>query len=164
MNCKFLAVTAVAMLTATSSSAADRVAGRQAPAVLPAPAEGQGQVLFWRSGAMYGSVMGCGVNIGTERISSLGAGHYFIMPLAPGSYQFNAKSEAKDVLDIAVKAGETSYVKCTIKMGIMVGRPNLSPSTAEEYEKKHGDLKYVDSDDIGPKVLSDPAPAAPTQP
>lgn len=104
--------------------------------------------------------MGCGVNIGEERISALGAGHYFILPLSPGTYQFNAKSEAKDVLDVEVKPGETSFVKCTIKMGIMVGRPNLSPSTAEEYEKKRGDLKYVDSDDVGPKVAPDPGPVA----
>lgn len=150
-----------AMIAATSASAADRVPGRPAPATLPTPPEGQGQVLFWRSGTVVGSGMGCGVNLGTERISALGAGHYFLLPLAPGSYQFNAKSEAKDVLDVAVKAGETTYVKCTIKMGIMVGRPNLSPSTAEEYEKKRGDLKYVDSDDLGPNVLADPGPATP---
>lgn len=117
-------------------------------------------MLFWRSGTLVGTAMGCGVNLGQERISALGAGHYFILPLAPGNYEFNAKSEAKDVLEVSVKPGETTFVKCTIKMGIMVGRPNLSPSTAEEYEKKRGDLKYVDSDDIGSKVLPDPVAAA----
>uniref|UniRef100_UPI0013DD1AFA DUF2846 domain-containing protein n=1 Tax=Sandarakinorhabdus rubra TaxID=2672568 RepID=UPI0013DD1AFA len=134
--------------------------GRPAPASLPAPPEGQGQVLFWRSGTVVGSGMGCGVNLGAERISALGAGHYFLMALPPGTHEFNAKSEAKDRLSVEVKAGETSYVKCTIKMGIMVGRPNLSASTAAEYEKKRGDLKYVDSDDLGAKALPDPAPPA----
>jgi hypothetical protein len=159
MRKDILLVAAAALFTASPGITADRVQGRLAPAALPAPPEGQGQILFWRSSTVVGSGMGCGVNLGTERVSALGAGHYFILPMTPGSYQFNAKSEAKDVLDVAVKAGETSFVKCTIKMGIMVGRPNLSPSTAEEYEKKRGDLKYVDSDDIGSKVLPDPAPA-----
>lgn len=154
---------AVVMMTVTAAlcsgtmvNAAERVPGSQAPATLPVPAEGLGQVLFWRSGTVVGTAMGCGVNDGTERISALGAGHYFILPLPPGAHTFNAKSEAKDVLEVAVKAGETTFVKCTIKMGIMVGRPNLSPSSVDEYEKKRGDLKYVDSDDIGPKVLPDP--------
>ncbi len=155
---------ALALLSATAAHGAERVPGRPAPASLPTPQEGQGQILFWRSGTVVGSGMGCGVNLGTERLSALGAGHYFILPMAPGTYQFNAKSEAKDVLDVAVKAGETSYVKCTIKMGLMMGRPNLSPSTAAEYEKKRGDLKYVDSDDIGPKVLADPGPAPAANP
>ncbi|WP_310497017.1 DUF2846 domain-containing protein [Sandarakinorhabdus sp.] len=164
MQIRFVAATLVALFAAAASAAADKTEGRPAPATLPAPAEGQGQVLFWRSGTVVGGGMGCGVNIGKERISALGAGHYFILPLPPGAHQFNAKSEAKDVLNVEVKPGETSYVKCTIKMGIMVGRPNLSPSTAEEYEKKRGDLKYVDSDDIGAKVMPDPSPAVAATP
>lgn len=104
--------------------------------------------------------MGCGVNIGKERVSALGAGKYFVVNLDPGAYEFNAKSEAKDVLNLEVDSGETTYVKCTIKMGIMAGRPNLSPSNAEEFATKRDSLKYVDSDDIGPMVLPDPGSSA----
>lgn len=135
--------------------------GQKASAALPAPPEGQGQVIFWRSGSMVGGALGCGVNIGEERISALGTGKYFVLNLAPGTYEFNAKSEAKDNLTLEVDPGETYFVKCTIRMGVMVGRPNLSPSTKEEFEGKKKDLRYVDSDDHGPKVLPDPASAAP---
>lgn len=130
--------------------------GRPAPGELPAVPEGMGRIVFWRSGTYVGGGMGCGVNIGTERISALGAGKYFVLELKPGPYEFNAKSEAKDVLNTEVEAGETGYVKCTIRMGLMVGRPNLSPSTVEEYVEKRDGLKYVDSDDVGPKVMPDP--------
>lgn len=139
------------------ADAGERVKGRLAPAIVPAPPEGLGQVLFWRSGTIMGGSMGCGVNAGDERISALGAGHYFIVALPPGNHVFNARSEARDVLEVAVRPAETAYVKCTIRIGIVIGRPNLSPSTAAEYENKRGDLKYVDSDDIGPKVRPDPA-------
>jgi Protein of unknown function (DUF2846) len=132
--------------------------GHAVPETLPPIADGKGRIIFWRSGTMMGGAIGCGVNIGTERISAMGAGKYFILDLAPAAYEFNAKSEAKDVLNTEVEAGETSYVKCTIRMGMMVGRPNLSPSTAEEFGEKRDSLKYVDSDDIGPKVLADPGP------
>lgn len=100
--------------------------------------------------------MGCGVNIAKERISALGAGHYFILNTAPGTYEFNAKSEAKDVLRLEVEADETYVVKCAIRMGFMAGRPNLSPSSIEEFNAKRNGMKYVDSDDLGPKVLPDP--------
>jgi len=143
-----LALIAAPAMAATKGSAT--------PEMIAAAPEGQGQIIFWRSGTMVGKAMGCGVNIGAERISALGAGRYFILNTAPGAYEFNAKSEAKDVLNLEVDAGDTTYVKCTIKMGVMAGRPNLSPSNAEEFNEKRSGLKYVDSDDIGPKVFADP--------
>ena len=138
-------------------------AGRPAPEAQPPVPDGKGRIIFWRSGTMIGGAIGCGVNIGTERISAMGAGHYFVIDLDPGAYEFNAKSEAKDVLNTEVEVGETNYVKCTIRMGMMVGRPNLSPSTAEEFSEKRKGLKYVDSDDRGPKVMADPGAVAPAQ-
>ena len=152
--------TLTAIALAISSMAVPTVAmsesGRGAPIAIPAPTEGKGQVIFWRSGTMMGAAMGCGVNIGKERISALGAGRYFVLNTAPGAYEFNAKSEAKDTLNLEVDAGEVYVVKCSIRMGLVGGRPNLAPSTLEEFNAKKKDLKYVDSDDIGGKVLADP--------
>lgn len=136
-----------------SAVAAD---GAPAPATIPAPPAGQGQIVFWRPGSLGGAAIGCGVNIGAERISALGRGKYFVLNLAPGAYEFNAKSEAKDVLNLEVEAGEVSFVKCTIRMGLMVGRPNLAPSNAGEFAAKRSSLKYIDSDDAGPRVTPDP--------
>lgn len=136
--------------------------GGPVPAVIPAPPAGQGQIVFWRPGSLGGAAIGCGVNIGTERISALGRGKYFVLNLAPGAYEFNAKSEAKDVLNLEVEPGEVSFVKCTIRMGIMVGRPNLAPSNAGEFAAKRSSLKYIDSDDAGPRVAPDPGAAGST--
>lgn len=123
--------------------------------VIPAPAEGKGQVVFYRPGGM-GFALGCGVNENGERLSALGAGKYFILPVDPGSHSYTVKSEATDLLTLEVEPGETYYVKCKIKMGIMVGRPNIAPSTQEEFDKDSAKLKYVDTDDAGPKVRPNP--------
>jgi hypothetical protein len=147
---------AASVLVACLPAAAFADPGRPAPAKLPAPPEGKGQIVFWRSGTVVGGALGCGVNIGKERISALGAGRYFILNIEPGAHEFNAKSEAKDVLNLEVDAGESYVVKCSIRMGIMSGRPNLAPSTVEEFNSKKADLKYVDSDDIGSMVVADP--------
>lgn len=130
--------------------------GAATVAALPAPPAGQGQIVFWRPGSIVGAALGCGVNQGTERISALGRGKYFLLNLAPGAYEFNAKSEAKDTLNLEVEEGEVYYVKCTIRMGIMTGRPNLAPSNAAEFSEKKAELKYVDADDVGPRVAPDP--------
>jgi len=137
--------------------------GYPVPEALPAPTDGMGQIVFWRPGALMGAAMGCGVNLGSERISALGKGKYFLLNLAPGAYEFNAKSEAKDVLNLEVEPGEVLYVKCTIRMGMMAGRPNLAPSTAAEFASKKAGLKYVDSDDHGSRVVPDPGKAGATK-
>ncbi|MEQ1688527.1 MAG: DUF2846 domain-containing protein [Sphingopyxis sp.] len=139
-----------------------RVEGMPAPAMIPAPPTGQGQVIFWRPGTMVGAAMGCGVNMGTERISALGAGHYFVVNLAPGTHEFNARSEARDALTLEIEPDEVYYVRCTIRMGFMVGRPNLAPSDAAAFNEKRDDLEYVDSDDHTATVMADPGVAAPS--
>ncbi len=154
---------ACALMIPSMAAAQDapRREGTAAPAVIPGPPAGQGQVIFWRPGTMVGAAMGCGVNMGTDRISALGAGNYFVVNLAPGTYEFNARSEARDALTLEVEDGETYYVRCTIRMGFMVGRPNLAPSDAAAFNEKRGDLEYVDSDDHSAAVLPDPGASAP---
>lgn len=156
-----LALSMVAGAAAAQDTKSARSPGTRVPATLPAPPEGMGQIRFWRSDSMMGGALGCGVNIGSERISALGRGRYLLLNLDPGAYEFNAKSEAKDVLNLEVEPGEVQYVKCTIRMGVMVGRPNLSPSNEAEFNANRTDLEYVDSDDLGPRVLPDPGLSAP---
>ncbi len=160
MKKMMLALALASATTGLSASVAVAGEGTNAPAVIPGPPAGQAQVVFWRPGTMVGGAMGCGVNMGTERISALGAGKYFVVNLAPGTHEFNARSEARDALTLEVEDGETYYVRCTIRMGLMVGRPNLSPSDVAAFNEKRGDLEYVDSDDHSATVLADPGVAS----
>lgn len=123
----------------------------QAPIAIAAPPAGKGQIIFFRTGGS-GFALGCQVNQNDQRVSALGAGRYFVHVAAPGPQTFLVSSEAKDVLNLEVEPDETQYVRCKIKMGIMVGRPNLEPSTKEEFEKQSHKLKLVDPDDMGPKA------------
>jgi hypothetical protein len=118
------------------------------PIVLPAPPEGKGQIVFFRPGGM-GFAIGCSVNENGEKISSLGAGKYFILVTDPGTHEYTVKSEAKDTLALLVEEGETQYASCKIKMGIIVGRPDIRPASEGDFrnEKK---LEMVDVDDMGP--------------
>ncbi|HEV2043637.1 MAG TPA: hypothetical protein VGR05_03050, partial [Sphingomicrobium sp.] len=61
---------------------------------------------------------------------------------------------------VEVEPDETTYVKCKISMGIMAGRPNLSPSSAEEYAKLGKKLKPVDVADMQADIAKDEAKQA----
>jgi hypothetical protein len=117
---------------------------------LPAPPAGKGQIVFFR-GSGSGAIVGCSINENSQKVSSLGDGRYFVMVADPGRHEFSVKSEAKDVLPLEVEADETQFVECRIKMGILIGRPDLAPASEEIFRKKRK-LKMVDADDMGPGV------------
>lgn len=133
-----------AVAVAPSAHAGDKPSVR-----IPAPPAGKGQIVFYRTGTIMGAAMGCAVNEHGQKISSLGSGRYFILVTDPGRHEYTVKSEAKDVLALEVEADETQYAMCRIKMGVMAGRPDLRPSTAEEFTKA-GTNRLVEADDMGP--------------
>ncbi|KPF93581.1 hypothetical protein IP81_02310 [Novosphingobium sp. AAP83] len=141
---KIMPLAALSLLYAAPVSAAS-----DAPVVIPAPPAGKGQIVFYRTGTIMGAAMGCAVNEGGQKISSLGAGRYFVLVTEPGRHEYTVKSEAKDMLALEVESGETQYAMCKIKMGIMAGRPDLRPSTEAEF-RKAGTDRLVDADDMGP--------------
>lgn len=108
---------------------------------IPAPAPGKGQVIFYRTSAM-GALLGCTARENNVEVVRLGVGKYYIVSVAPGVHEYSAKSiESKDKLKLEVEDGETYFVKCSIAMGFMSGRPKLSPSTEAEFAAKAAGVK-----------------------
>ena len=152
---KFLTAIAVAAAAPVAMTASAPVAiakdADEAAFEVPAPPEGKGQILFYRTNGIQGAALGCGIfdAEGTEKLSSLGRGTYFILASEPGERSFKAKSiESKDILTLEVEEGETQFVRCKIKMGFLSGRPNISPSSEKEFRKKYKSPKLVDADDM----------------
>ena len=146
---KVFATTVIAIFISSAPAlAAEKSDIKDAPIAIPAPPEGQGQVVFFRTGGA-GFAVGCSVNENGQKVSSLGAGRYFVMVAPPGRHEFTVKSEAKDSLALEVEAGETQYVTCRMKMGLIVARPDLAPSTEAAF-RKNAKLKLVDAEDMGP--------------
>jgi hypothetical protein len=105
-----------------------------------APPAGMGQVVFYRPGGM-GGLVSCRVNEGDKVVNRLPPGRYFVQTATPGVHEYSVHSEAKDVLRVNVEDGETQYARCSIRMGIMVGRPNLSTQDRADFEKRGKKLK-----------------------
>jgi hypothetical protein len=102
--------------------------------VIPTPPAGNGQVVFFRNSAM-GLAISCAVSENGQKVSSLPPGDYFIAIADPGKHTYAVSSEAKDLLSLEVEPNETQFAICKIKMGIMAGRPTLTPSTDAEFRK-----------------------------
>ena len=124
-----------AALAAPPALAADPAKPKKTAAAVPAPPPGMGQVVFYRSSRM-GALISCRVRENGEVVNKLPPGKYFIHQTTPGVHEYAVKSEAKDVLRVEVEEGETQYVRCAINAGIGVGRPNLSPQSREDFDKR----------------------------
>ena len=88
--------------------------------------------------------------IPVETIKSM-SGLELMRKIRDGELPFAPISEAMDYWLDTVEPGFIAFV----------GRPNLAPSSEEEFGTRRDGLKYVDSDDIGPRVLRDPGASAP---
>lgn len=103
---------------------------------IAAPAEGMGQVVFFRPSRMTGMALSFSVREGDTGIGKLTNGTYFIHQSEPGTKEYNIASEARDTLRLEIEAGETYYVIQSISLGLMVGRPNLTPSSEAAFQEK----------------------------
>jgi hypothetical protein len=122
----------------------------QAGRVAPPPA-GKGQVVFFRESKLGGMALSFSVHEGDKGVGKLSNGSYFVAVSDPGEHTFTIQSEATDRLTLEVESGETYYVKQSIGMGIMMGRPHLTPSDQAEFDKAKLKESTRTATDLGPK-------------
>ncbi len=159
MKLHMIAVMAAAAIALPAVAQAGDKAEKAAPAIA-APAPGMGQVVVWRPGKFVGSAIRCTVREEGKMVGRAGNGRYFVLSATPGAHRYTTKTEATDTLNIEVEPDETAYVKCTIGMGVVAGRPNLSPSTAEEFAQAGAKLKLQDSEEMAKDIAKDEAERA----
>lgn len=108
-----------------------------------APPAGKGQIVFFREKKFVGGAVSYKVREGENELGKLGNGTYFVYAADPGAHEYTVHSEAKDILNMEVEAGETYYVEGTMTMGFMAGHPNLSPSTQATFDGMFAKLDRV---------------------
>lgn len=144
------ALAAMAMPAPAAVNANVESEGEAAAPTIPAPPAGMGQVVFYRSSRM-GMLISCRVHENGAVVNRLPPGKYFVHQTTPGAHEYSVRSESTDRLRIEVEEGETQFVRCAIGMGIGVGRPNLSPQSLEDFQRRGEGLDlmppYVAEDD-----------------
>lgn len=112
-----------------------------APGEIGQPPAGYGQIVFFRPGKFVGMAVSFKVREAGKELGLMKNGSYFVIAVAPGRHEYEVHSEAKDILPVEVEAGEVYYVSGSLSMGVMVGRPNLTPSDAAAFEAVRAKLK-----------------------
>jgi hypothetical protein len=107
------------------------------------PQDGKGQIVFFRPSKFAGAAVGFKVREGSTELGKLRSGKYFVASVDPGTHEYTVHSESEDVLTMEVESGETYYVQGTLTMGVMVGRPNLSPSDEATFNGMADKLKLA---------------------
>lgn len=151
---------AVALAVPTAQATDQAPAATPAPVVeIPAPPPGMSNIVFFRPSAM-GMAISCNIRENGKMLGTTNNGRYWVLTTTPGPHKFTTKSEATDEINIEAEADETQYVKCKIGMGFMAGRPNLSPSTKEEFDSKAGKIKLADPEKMAHAIAADDAKRA----
>lgn len=73
---------------------------------------------------------------GKEVVTTLYRGGYYPYVTEPREIEFSAQTESRDAVTIDVKPGQTYFLKGTVGVGFVVGRPHLTvvPSNIAESE------------------------------
>jgi hypothetical protein len=102
-----------------------------------------------------GSAVKCTIREGGKMVGRVSGNRYWVVDAPAGTHTFTTKSEATDTVNVQVEPDETTFVKCKISMGIMVGRPNLSPSNEEEWTKSMPKMKPMEAEKIAAEMAKD---------
>lgn len=125
----------------TAEESTDNAVAAAGEGSIAAPPAGKGQIVFFREKKFVGAAVSYKVREGENELGKLSNGTYFVYVVEPGAHEYTVHSEAKDILNLEVEAGETYYVTGGISMGVFAGRPNLSPSDQAAFNALAGKLK-----------------------
>lgn len=126
---------------AASEQAEEAAPAASTAGAIASPPSGKGQIVFFREKKFVGGAVSYKVREGENELGKLSNGTYFVSVVEPGAHEYTVHSEAKDILNLEVEAGETYYVTGGITMGVFAGRPNLSPSDQTTFDALVGRLK-----------------------
>jgi len=93
-----------------------------------------GRICAYRTRSPVGGAIRVGIREGGVVITSLSPGRSHCWDTPAGSHTLTAKTEVEKVWDIDVAVGQTTWLEAKIVMGVLVGRPELRPSTQAEFE------------------------------
>jgi hypothetical protein len=158
------AVLAAATILPAAPSIAATASVAKSSAVIPAPAAGKAQIVFWRPDKWFGKAIRCTVREGGKMVGRPGPGRYFILPVEPGLHKYATKVESSDTLSLEMEPDQTFYVKCSMVPGGITYNANIAPSSKEEFDAVSVKLKMMDMADMAQDIANDDkkraAPAA----
>jgi hypothetical protein len=105
--------------------------------------DGKGVVYVYRPSSIIGGAVAYDVKVGETVVTTLHNGGYYPYVATPGEVEFWAKTESRSAVTLDVKAGEAYYIKGTVGVGFLMGRPHLMVVPATTAEPEIADCKLI---------------------
>jgi hypothetical protein len=105
--------------------------------------DNSGLVYIYRPSKGFGSGLSYEVKANGIPITILYNGGYYPYITEPGEIEFLAQTESKSAVTIDVKAAQTYYIRGTVRLGIVVGRPRLIVVSPEVGEQEIAKCKLI---------------------
>lgn len=123
----------LALATALTFMAPSAAQAVEVPATsVNADDEKTGTIIIYRRGTVVGLANACPVRYKGNEIVELGRSKAFVWQVKPGRYILENKTSS---VEVSVDPGETRYVRCAMKMGIMTYRADLQIADGTEYDE-----------------------------
>jgi len=114
--------------------------------------EDKGLVYIYRPSSFVGGGVSYDVKVGETPVTTLYNGGYYPYLSAPGEVEFWAKTESRSAVTLDVKVGETYFVKGTVGVGLIVGRPHLTVVPNETGFQEIVECKLIPEKELSAKV------------
>lgn len=112
------------------------LAAATTPQAVP-PIDGDlGKIIIYRQGAITGAAIACPVRYDGNEIVELGRNRATEWLVPPGSYILTNKTSS---VEVRVDKGQTRFVRCQIKMGMLTGRADLQIVDRATYQEHAAD-------------------------
>lgn len=98
----------------------------------------EGKIVMFRSSTLVGAPSACPIRHEGREIVELGRGKYAEWRIAPGRYILNNKTSS---VEVSVNPGETRYVRCNMKMGMLAWRADLQVTDQPNFDAIKADLE-----------------------
>jgi len=95
---------------------------------------------LYRPGKMAGFAIGYDVRVNDSVAYRARNSSQLALPHRPGMLTISAKTEAREEIQLNVEPGREYFVRCTIGMGALVGRPHLAQVSAAEGRRETAGL------------------------
>ncbi len=96
----------------------------------------------YREGRFVGAAIGYDLYVGDQLVGRVKNNSKFEVVLPKtDKVEVWAKTESKDAVMLEIKPGEKYYLKCSLKMGIAVGRPDLTLVDSRQGEADYAKVK-----------------------
>jgi hypothetical protein len=105
--------------------------------------DAKGLVYIYRSYSVLGSAVAYSVHAGDEVVGKLHNGGYLTYMADPGELEVWGKTEARGSVTLDVVSGKEHYVKGSLGVGVVVGRPKLIVVDEETGMREIKECKYT---------------------